>query len=417
MGIAYSTEMKLSIISKFFLITLLITINIFSLPALAQELIPHPDKPFSGKVGLTYKDSQPVKSQLKLPSTYGLENAPNILLVLLDDVGYGQMGTFGGVVPTRAMDSLAKNGLKYTQFHTTALCSPTRAALLTGRNHHSAGTGVITELGTGFPAYSGEIPKSAGAQFVVSGFQLESDFKHIAQFPSELQTQPIPKQRIADELIANRTNSQISPFNLFIIFFVTLGPIKIIPPFVRLTKNADKNLRRQLAFRSAAISTIVIVLVAIVGQNILKVWQIRLPSLMIAGGILLFLVALQIVMSQYNPTAKAESPEEPSLNLVVTPLVFPTRLPPFGIAIALTLMVMSPKLGISSLIVLGLILLVMGLNVICMLAANSILYFLKPITLLVLGFTLGVMQLALGVELIVSGIEIEVLVLQRLLGS
>ncbi len=130
-------------------------------PALAQEILPHPPKPFSGKVGLTYKTSEPVKTELKLPETFGIENAPNILLVLIDDAGYGQFGSFGGSIPTPTMDKVVENGLQYTQFHTTALCSPTRAALLTGRNHHSVGTGVITEAGTGLPGYSGVIPEDA----------------------------------------------------------------------------------------------------------------------------------------------------------------------------------------------------------------------------------------------------------------
>ncbi len=156
-GIMITRAIAISLLVAFF-----VSINFFPLPALAQELIPHPDKPFTGKIGLTYKDSEPIKSQLKLPSTYGLKNPPNILLVLLDDVGYGQVGTFGGAVSTPTLDKLAKNGLRYTQFHTTALCSPTRAALLTGRNHHSVGTGIIEELGTGFPGYTGEIPQSAG---------------------------------------------------------------------------------------------------------------------------------------------------------------------------------------------------------------------------------------------------------------
>jgi arylsulfatase len=130
-------------------------------PALAQEILPHPDKPFSGKIGLTYKTSEPVKSQLKLPSTYGIEDAPNVLLVLIDDVGFGQFSSFGGSIPTPTMDRVVKNGLQFTQFHTTALCSPTRAALLTGRNHHSIGNGVITEAGTGFPGYTGVIPDNA----------------------------------------------------------------------------------------------------------------------------------------------------------------------------------------------------------------------------------------------------------------
>ena len=124
-------------------------------------VLPRPEPPFAGKIGLTYKDSTAVKPKLKIPRNFGIEDAPNILLVLIDDCGFGQMGTFGGGIPTPALDRVAKNGLRYTRFHTTALCSPTRAALLTGRNHHSVASGVIGEAGTGFPGYSGIIPASA----------------------------------------------------------------------------------------------------------------------------------------------------------------------------------------------------------------------------------------------------------------
>ena len=79
------------------------------------------------------------------------KGAPNVLLIMTDDQGYGVSGTFGGVIPTPALDRIAKAGLRYTQFHSTALCSPTRAALITGRNHHSVGFGVIGELSTGYP--------------------------------------------------------------------------------------------------------------------------------------------------------------------------------------------------------------------------------------------------------------------------
>jgi arylsulfatase len=129
--------------------------------AVAQDILPRPEEAFAGKIGLTYKDSESVKPELKIPATFGLENPPNILIVLIDDCGFGQMGTFGGGIPTPTLDRIANKGLKYTRFHTTALCSPTRAALLTGRNHHSVGSGVIGEAGTGFPGYSGIIPSSA----------------------------------------------------------------------------------------------------------------------------------------------------------------------------------------------------------------------------------------------------------------
>jgi arylsulfatase len=125
-------------------------------PDFSGTRLPKPDPAFEGKIGETYKDSTPSYPQpVKAP-----KGAPNVLLILLDDTGFGMCSTFGGPVPTPNMEKLAKNGISYTRFHTTALCSPTRAALLTGRNHHSSGTGTITECGTGYPGYTGIIPKS-----------------------------------------------------------------------------------------------------------------------------------------------------------------------------------------------------------------------------------------------------------------
>jgi arylsulfatase A-like enzyme len=90
------------------------------------------------------------------------KGAPNVLLIMTDDAGYGISSTFGGVIPTPALDRIAQMGLRYTQFHSTALCSPTRAALITGRNHHSVGFGVVTEQSTGFPGYDSIIgPENA----------------------------------------------------------------------------------------------------------------------------------------------------------------------------------------------------------------------------------------------------------------
>ena len=118
--------------------------------------LPRPDPAFEGKIGETYKDSTPSFPQ----PVKAAKGSPNVLLVLLDDVGFGMCSTFGGPVPTPHLEKLANNGLKFTRFHTTALCSPTRAALLAGRNHHSVGTGVIIEMGTGYPGYTGIIPRS-----------------------------------------------------------------------------------------------------------------------------------------------------------------------------------------------------------------------------------------------------------------
>jgi len=104
-----------------------------------------------------FKDS--TGEPLTIPS--GPKDAPNVVVVLLDDVGFGSFGTFGGPIPTPTCDLIAEQGLRYNQFHTTALCAPTRAALLTGRNHHAVHMGSITETATSFPGYDSVIPDEA----------------------------------------------------------------------------------------------------------------------------------------------------------------------------------------------------------------------------------------------------------------
>ncbi len=121
-----------------------------------RAVLPIPDQPFKGKMGLRPSDSvKDFPAEVKAP-----DGAPNILLILTDDVGFGASSTFGGPIPTPTMDRIANNGLRYNRFHTTALCSPTRAALLTGRNHHSVATGGIMEIGVGYPGYNTLEPQS-----------------------------------------------------------------------------------------------------------------------------------------------------------------------------------------------------------------------------------------------------------------
>ena len=120
-----------------------------------KQLPPPPSK-FGGVIKETAKDSKPYWP----PSVVPPEGAPNILLIMTDDQGFGVTSTFGGVIPTPALDRVAKAGLRYTQFNSTALCSPTRAALITGRNHHSVGSGVIGEMSTGYPGYDSIITKN-----------------------------------------------------------------------------------------------------------------------------------------------------------------------------------------------------------------------------------------------------------------
>jgi arylsulfatase A-like enzyme len=122
-------------------------------------VLPRPDFRFPGEIGRTYLESDPAQFPKPVQAPTG---APNILLILIDDAGFGQFSTFGGGIPSPTMDRLAAEGLRYNHFHTTALCSPTRAALITGRNHHSAAFAGITEAATGYDGYTCILPKSCG---------------------------------------------------------------------------------------------------------------------------------------------------------------------------------------------------------------------------------------------------------------
>jgi arylsulfatase A-like enzyme len=121
--------------------------------SLDGKQLPPPPPKFGGVIKQDAKDSTPWWPPRVVPP----KGAPNVLLIMTDDQGYGVPGTFGGVIPTPALDRIAKAGLRYTQFHSTSLCSPTRAGLITGRNHHSVGFGVIGELSTGYPGYDSVI--------------------------------------------------------------------------------------------------------------------------------------------------------------------------------------------------------------------------------------------------------------------
>ena len=157
---------------RFRAIFLAVIIGAVALPAAAQivtgtpgspnakstidpRMLPNLPSPFRGEIKQTAPESTPYWT----PRVSAPQGAPNVLLIVTDDVGFGAPSTFGGVIPTPALDRIANNGLRYTNFHTTALCSPTRAALITGRNHHSVGFGVISEMATGFPGYNSVITK------------------------------------------------------------------------------------------------------------------------------------------------------------------------------------------------------------------------------------------------------------------
>jgi arylsulfatase A-like enzyme len=113
---------------------------------------------FSGVIGRTTDESSPAWPQPARPAP----GTPNVLIVVLDDTGFGQLGCYGSPIATPHLDALAANGLRYTNMHTTALCSPSRSAIVTGRNHHSNGMACITEFASGYPGYNGVIPFENG---------------------------------------------------------------------------------------------------------------------------------------------------------------------------------------------------------------------------------------------------------------
>src|SRR5712671_214849 len=124
-----------------------------------RTVLPIPDQPRTGLITYDAKDPEtkfPPITQLRPP-----KGAPNVLIVLIDDAGFGSSSAFGGPCSTPTAERLAAHGLKFNRFHTTALCSPTRQALLTGRNHHSVGMGGITEIATSAPGYSSVRPIEA----------------------------------------------------------------------------------------------------------------------------------------------------------------------------------------------------------------------------------------------------------------
>ena len=112
-----------------------------------RTTLPIPLSTFTGTIGKTYKESEAAWQQ----PVAAPDGAPNVIVILLDDVGFGQTSTFGGLIPTPNLDKLAAEGLRYSRFHTTAICGPSRAALLTGRNHHECGSGFLMEWATGSP--------------------------------------------------------------------------------------------------------------------------------------------------------------------------------------------------------------------------------------------------------------------------
>lgn len=195
--------------------------------------------------------------------------------------------------------------------------------------------------------------------------------------------------------------SQITTF-----LFLMLGPFKIIGPFAKMTQGADPKLIRQLATRAIFFSILAVVFAAILGEQILANFGIPIPILALAGGLILFLVALQNVIQQFAPMETKHEPVVPTLQMALNPLAFPTIVTPYGIAAVIVFMAISPDLN-TKLIIGGIVIGIMLINLATMLMTRHIgkLLFLL---LSILGAILGVVQVSLGLMIMYNQLKLLV---------
>jgi len=196
----------------------------------------------------------------------------------------------------------------------------------------------------------------------------------------------------------------VTPGEMFAFFFLMLGPLKILGPFVQMTHGADVTFTRRLALRAFIYSCIALVAAAVIGENSMQKFHISVPVLAIAAGIILFLVALRTIMEQFDGNAMRPAPTiEPSLRLAISPLAFPTIVTPYGVAAVIICVSLTPDFLTKSAIF-GALLVLMLVNLVAMLYARPVLKYLgMPMQLL--GTVLGIIQVALGLQIILAGLR------------
>lgn len=193
---------------------------------------------------------------------------------------------------------------------------------------------------------------------------------------------------------------------IFTFFMLMLGPIKILIPFVKMTRDTDTRFRRKLSLMAALISTIGCLASAFMGQRAMKNLHISISAIVLAGGIILFLVALQMVTQMYSSSSQNETPPPtPTLSMAVSPLSFPTIVTPYGIAILIIVMTTAQGDATRQIGIIGVLLAIMLLNLLAMLFAHKIVKFISVrITLQIIGSVLGVLQVALGIQMILQAL-------------
>ena len=202
---------------------------------------------------------------------------------------------------------------------------------------------------------------------------------------------------------APSTFRPVTPGEMFAFFFLMLGPIKILGPFVQMTRNAEPAFARRLAVRACLVSCVSLLFAGSIGERSMRQYHISLPVLAIAAGIILFLVALQTVMQQFDVHEREPKEVEPTLRLAVSPLAFPTIVTPYGIAAVIICMTLTPDFLTRGAII-GALLGLMLLNLVAMLFARPIVQYLA-MPLQIVGIVLGIIQVALGLQIIVQGLR------------
>jgi multiple antibiotic resistance protein len=190
---------------------------------------------------------------------------------------------------------------------------------------------------------------------------------------------------------------------IFTLLFVTLGPVKILGPFAQLTRDADEAKVKQIAVRAFAIALVAVVAGGFVGQALLGNWGISIPALILAAGIIFFLVGLNLVLEQYQP-APAAPPLPAAPMAAALRLAFPTVVTPYGIAAVIALLVNSPDAARTASVV-AILSGVMVLNLLAMLYSRRLMGGATVMALQILGAVLGVLQVALAVQLILRGLR------------
>jgi multiple antibiotic resistance protein len=217
------------------------------------------------------------------------------------------------------------------------------------------------------------------------------------------------------------------------ILMLMVGPFKVIPAFLRLTARASEPMRRRIAWNGFLLSTATVLVLALFGYRLLVNFNISLTAILASAGLVLVLVALKLVLAQYGDddvfgeqrdgqddgpdTSRAlpKPPENPGLDLVLQPLVFPIILTPYGVAVVITMSALVRELEGSPASLVAILLVIMVLNLLAMLYARQILTVIKPRVLQLLGLVLGIIQLALGISLMFGAVEVQALAIKELL--